>query len=107
MTGPEQPLPAPDVVLRDRILTALRSVEISAGIRSRIPYSQLADAVLSIGMFDVVLHADGIHLYHSTHCRHGDQNLCDDDSNGRRPAQCKKCGAACRHTYVELQNEGT
>lgn len=95
---------APDVVLRARILDALRAVDISAGIRSRIPYSQLADAVLDIatpGGFDVVLR-DGTHLYHSSHCRHGgDSRTCDDSA-----AQCDGCGAACRHTYVDLQNEG-
>ena len=97
---------APDVVLRGRILDALREVEISAGIRSRIPYSRFVDAVLGIavpGGFDVVFH-DGIHLYSSSHCRHGNSTACDSD--GQQPAQCPGCGAACRHTYVDLQNEG-
>lgn len=95
---------APDVVLRARIVAALQEIDLAAGIRTRISYGRFADAVLSIGAFDVVF-PDGTHLYNSTHCRHGDQAACDSSSNGRRPAECRGCGAACRHTFVELADE--
>lgn len=94
-----------DQVLREELIRALRSVDLSAGISSRIPFGVLADAVMGIGQIDVVLNSSGQHLYHSTHCRHGDLELCVDDSNGRRPSQCKACGAPCRHTYQD--SEGT
>jgi hypothetical protein len=103
MTAP-RPVP-PDVVLRGRIITALHSVDLSMGIRSRVPYGRFADAVLAVGAFDVVFH-DGTHLYNSTYCRHGNQQACDSSENGREPAECKTCGAACRHTFVELAEEG-
>lgn len=90
----------PDAILRTRIIAALRAVELPSGIRTRIRFGELADAVLSLGAFDVVL-ADGVHLYNSTHCRHGDQAACDSNADGRRPAQCKSCGSPCRHTYPE------
>jgi hypothetical protein len=92
-----------DQVLRDELIRALRAVPMPAGISSRVPYGVFADVVMRIGHIDVVLHRTGEHLYHSTHCRHGDPESCVDDSNGRRPAQCKKCAAPCRHTYEDTE----
>jgi hypothetical protein len=49
-------------------------------------------------LVDVVL-PDGVHLYWSTHCRHGKHHPCDAtvlNDGPRRPAQCKECAAACR-----------
>jgi hypothetical protein len=94
-----------DRMLRDELIRALRSVDLPAGIKTRLPYGVLADVVMRMGRIDVVL-ADGRHLYDSTHCRHGRRDLCVDDSAGRRPAQCKGCAAPCRHTY-EDDSEGT
>lgn len=96
-----------DKELRSELIRALRRVDLPAGISSRIPYGVLADAVMQLGQFDVVLHETGRHLYHSTHCRHGDLELCVDDSDGRRPSQCKACGAACRHTYDDSEGTST
>lgn len=89
-----------DARLRDELIRALRAVPMPAGISARIPYGVLADAVMGMGRIDVVL-STGEHLYDSTHCRHGNPELCADDSNGRRPAQCKSCAAPCRHTYTD------
>lgn len=93
-----------DQLLRDELIFALRAVPVPSGIGSRINYGMFADAVLGIGGIDVVL-ADGRHLYHSTHCRHGRLDSCVDDTDGRHPARCKTCAAPCRHTYED--SEGT
>lgn len=93
-----------DQLLRDEVIHALRSVQLSAGISTRLPYGVLADAVIRMGRIDVVL-ADGRHLYHSTHCRHDRLDRCVDDSDGRHPSRCRGCAAPCRHTYEN--SEGT
>lgn len=92
----------PDLVLRARIVEALRALELPAGIKSRLRFGELADAVLGIGQFDVVLN-DGVHLYNSTHCRHGNEAACDSPEHGSEPGQCGGCGSACRHTYEPIE----
>ncbi|HYJ33805.1 MAG TPA: hypothetical protein VE326_11350 [Candidatus Binatia bacterium] len=46
-----------------------------------------------------VLFAGGAHHYWSTHCRHDDHDACSATELApgvpRKPAQCKRCGAAC------------
>lgn len=90
-----------DSRLREELIRALRSVPLPAGISTRIPFGVLADTVMRMGAIDVVLTETGEHLYHSTHCRHGNPERCVDDRGGRRPAQCRSCGAPCRHTYED------
>lgn len=52
-----------------------------------------------IGFKADILFEDGTHVYHSTHCRHGNHEACKATKLApgvpRRPAQCKTCGAPC------------
>lgn len=84
----------PDTVLRQRVIDALRGVGVAAGIASRIPYGALADAVLTVGSFDVVL-TDGLHIHRCAPCQH-------DGPAAHRPDgdYCRRCGAACRTVFA-------